>query len=255
MDKIANHLEKNAYIYETHLHTSEGSACGKNKAEDIVKAYKAAGYAGIITTDHFFYGNTAVDRSLPWDEWVRSFCKGYEIAKEAGDKTGLQVFFGWESGYNGTEFLIYGLDKDWLLAHPQIRDADIPTQHRLVREGGGIVVQAHPFREAGYIPEIRLFPEDVDGVEGVNATHTGLTKRCMGHPEFNDRALAYARKHNLPVTAGSDQHSTDMIYGGMVFNRRLADVQDFIHAVLHREAVELLNGNPVSHLFSQKNTL
>lgn len=252
MDKNVIYHENETYIYETHLHTSEGSACGRDQAEDIVRAYKAAGYTGIITTDHFFYGNTAVDRSLPWTEWVRLFCRGYENAREAGERVGLQVFFGWESGYNGTEFLVYGLDKDWLLAHPEIRDADIPAQHRLVREGGGIVVQAHPFREAGYIPEIRLFPEDVDGVEGVNATHTGLTKRCMGHPEFNRRALDYAKTHNLPLTAGSDQHSTDMIYGGMVFNRKLADVQDFIHAVIRREAVELLDGNPVSPLFSQK---
>ena len=48
----------NRYIYETHLHTSEGSACGHAKAVDIVHAYKDAGYTGIIITDHFFYGNT-----------------------------------------------------------------------------------------------------------------------------------------------------------------------------------------------------
>ena len=48
---------KDKYIYETHLHTSEGSACGRSKAADIVHAYKAAGYTGIIITDHFFYGN------------------------------------------------------------------------------------------------------------------------------------------------------------------------------------------------------
>lgn len=41
------------YIYETHLHTSEGSACGRSRAIDIVDAYKAAGYTGIIITDHF----------------------------------------------------------------------------------------------------------------------------------------------------------------------------------------------------------
>lgn len=54
----------------------------------------------------FLYGNTAVDRSLPWKDWVEQFCKGYEHAKEEGGKIGLQVFFGWESGYHGTEFLI-----------------------------------------------------------------------------------------------------------------------------------------------------
>lgn len=79
------------------------------------------GYAGIVVTDHFFYGNTAVDRSLPWKDWVEQFCKGYEHAKEEGDKIGLQVFFGWESGYHGTEFLIYGLNKEWLFEHPETK--------------------------------------------------------------------------------------------------------------------------------------
>lgn len=82
----------NRYIYETHLHTSEGSACGRAKAVDIVHAYKDAGYTGIIITDHFFYGNTAVDRSLPWKDWVNGFCKGYENALEEGRRVGLQVF-------------------------------------------------------------------------------------------------------------------------------------------------------------------
>ncbi len=235
---------KERYIYETHLHTSEGSACGRSKAVDIVHAYKDAGYTGIIITDHFFYGNTAIDRSLPWNEWVQGFCKGYENALEEGERIGLQVFFGWESGYKGTEFLIHGLDKEWLLAHPEIRDADVQTQYELVHAGGGMVIHAHPFREASYIPEIRLFPEYVDGAEVVNATHSGTLarSRCIGHPEFNDRALAYANEHHLAMTAGSDQHSTEMVYGGMVFERRLKDSHDFIKAVLGGEAAELLDG-------------
>lgn len=235
-------MNVNGYLYETHMHTSEASACARCTGAEMARAYKKAGYTGIIITDHFFYGNTAVDRRLPWKEWVERFCLGYENAKAEGDKIGLQVFFGWESGYQGTEFLVYGLDKEWLLAHPQIVHASVDEQFALVHEGGGIVSHAHPFREEDYIPEIRLFPEYVDAVEGVNAMHSGDVSDAHKNPLFNERALAYGREHGLPFTAGSDQHSTVMIGGGMVFPRRLADVHDFTQAVLNREAVKLLDG-------------
>ena len=39
------------------------------------------------------------------------FSSGYENVKKEGDKIGLSVFFGWEANYQGTEFLIFGLDK------------------------------------------------------------------------------------------------------------------------------------------------
>lgn len=236
-------MDNKYYIYETHMHTSEGSACGMCSGAEMARAYKAAGYSGIIITDHFFYGNTAADRSLPWEEWVNAFCLGYENAKKEGDRIGLNVFFGWESGYNATEFLIYGLDKQWLLTHPEIKDATIPEQLELVHNGGGIVIQAHPFREAPYVPIIRVAYKDVDGMEGVNATHSGLASRCHNHPEFNTRAIEFATSHNFPMTAGSDQHTTEMIYGGMVFDHPINSIHEFTKAVMNRDAVELLDGS------------
>lgn len=238
-------MSDNVFLYETHMHTSESSACAHNTGAEMARAYKEAGYTGIIVTDHFFYGNTAVNRRLPWSEWVEQFCLGYEHAREEGEKIGLQVFFGWEAGYHGTEFLIYGLDKEWLLAHPEIKEASVEEQYTLVHEGGGIVSHAHPYREEDYIPEIRLYPEYVDAVEGVNAMHSSDVSNAHKNPLFNERALAYGREHNLPFTAGSDQHTTRMIGGGMVFRRRLSDIHDFSRAVLSGEAVELLDGTKV----------
>ena len=37
-----------------------------------------------------------------------------------GDEIGLQVFFGWEETFDGQDFLIYGLDKEWMLKHPEM---------------------------------------------------------------------------------------------------------------------------------------
>lgn len=220
------------YAYETHLHTSQGSACGRSSADDMARACKEAGYTGIIVTDHFFYGNTAVDRNLPWEEWVEGYCSGYELAKETGDKIGLQVFFGWESGYQGTDFLIYGLDKQWLLEHPEIRDATVEEQYELVHRAGGMVIHAHPFREEFYIPQVRLFPDYVDGVEVLNASHAVKFPGPDGISLFDRRAMDYAQEHNFPRTGGSDIHSVDLIGGGMAFAEKLNDIRDYMAAVL-----------------------
>ena len=47
-------METQRYVYETHMHTSEASACAGSTGTQMARAYKAAGYTGIIVTDHFF---------------------------------------------------------------------------------------------------------------------------------------------------------------------------------------------------------
>lgn len=113
------------YLYETHMHTSQASACARATGAQMAQAAKEAGYTGVIITDHNWYGNSCIDRSLPWREWVEQFCIGYEDARAKGEEIGLDVFFGYESCYKGTEFLIYGVDKAWMIAHPEIREASI----------------------------------------------------------------------------------------------------------------------------------
>ena len=108
------------YKYETHLHTKHGSACATISGKGQALEYKHAGYTGIIITEHFFRGNTCIPKDLPWEERINLFCRGYEEAKYYGDKIGLQVFFGWEETYDGQDFLVYGLDKEWLLNHPEV---------------------------------------------------------------------------------------------------------------------------------------
>ena len=229
------------FVYETHLHTSQGSACGNNTGREMAIAHKEAGYTGIIVTDHFFYGNTAVDRELPWQDWVHQYCAGYRDALSVSKELDLDVFFGWESGYNGTEFLVYGLDEEWLVNHPEIKDATVKEQYELVHKDGGIVFQAHPYREEFYIPEVRLFPDDVDGVEVFNACN----KLTDGRDLYNEKAAKYALEHDFPTTCGSDIHCNVPLMSGTSFNRRLTGIDDFIDMVMSRncEMIELSKYN------------
>ena len=230
------------FLYETHMHTSESSACARSTGKEMARAAKDRGYTGIIITDHSWYGNNAIDSSLPWKEWVEQFCRGYENAKEEGDRIGLDVFFGYESGYHGTEFLVFGVDKAWLIAHPEIKDATVRQQYCLIHEAKGLVIQAHPFRVADYIEQFRQFPEDVDGVEGINGAHSSPLSVSHNHPEFDRQAIAYAKENHLPLTAGSDIHRKELFGCGMAFQRRLGSIEDFCQAVREKEDYLLTDG-------------
>ena len=87
------------YRYETHLHTSQASACASSSGDEYIEAYIKAGYSGIIVTDHFFQGNTCVPNheQETWENRVNQYCSGYEKALEKAkeiniaNKTGILV--------------------------------------------------------------------------------------------------------------------------------------------------------------------
>ena len=214
------------YRYETHMHTMEASACANSSAADMADKYKAEGYDGIFIADHFFNGNSAVPRDLPWDERIELYCAGYENALKRGKEIGLDVFFGIEYGNGGSDFLIYGLDKQWLLDHDYILDMGLTQFLELARSEGAFAVQAHPFRDYPYIRSTVHCPHFVDAIEIINASHPLDTP-------FNDRAAEFARWYDLPVTAGSDAHNTtDRWYGGGVVSEMpFKSYKDYAEAV------------------------
>ena len=81
------------YKYETHLHTSQASACASASGDDYIEKYIQAGYAGIIVTDHFFQGNTCVPNheQETWENRVNQYCSGYEKALKKQKKSILQI--------------------------------------------------------------------------------------------------------------------------------------------------------------------
>lgn len=225
------------YKYETHMHTSEGSACSNSTAAEMADKYKAEGYTGIFVTDHFFNGNSSVPQELPWKERIERYCMGYENALKRGKEIGLDVFFGFEYGNGQADFLTYGLDGEWLYEHPEILDMTVPEYIRLARAYGGMVIHAHPFREEEYIHSFTLCPRYEDGVEIINASNR--------LSEFNDRAKAYAQWYDLPVTGGSDSHNTTGRFypGGIVTDHKITCPEDYIRVVKERKILRILDRN------------
>lgn len=237
------------YLYETHMHTNLVSACAWNTPEEMALAAKKAGYAGIFITEHNWRGNSCIDRSIPWPQWIDRMAQSYYDAKKVGDEIGLSVFFAYEAGFfdlphHGAEFLIYGLTPEWLKAHPELRDMDAPEHLALVRGAGAMAVHAHPFRWAPYIPQVFLLPEHVDAVEAINAAHSNSRYGAERAPCDAD-AIAYARQHDFPMTAGSDIHNSDLLGGGVAFKRPITSVADYCRAILGREDYVLTNGESV----------
>ncbi len=213
------------YRYDTHVHTSEASRCGKMSGAEMVHYYKKNGYDGIFITDHFVNGSTRTTQDMSWEEKIHVFCSGYESARAEGERVGLDVFFGLEYNFKFTEFLVYGLDREWLLAHPDCDKLDLRDFSALAHEAGAFVVHAHPFRIRPYIKAIRLFPDCVDAVEVMNAAH-------LDDMPHDRRAEWYASEFDLPRTAGSDNHVVNQRYlGGIEVESKFNSFEDYRDAV------------------------
>lgn len=223
------------YKYETHLHTFPVSRCAIATVRESLTYYKRLGYAGVFITNHFLDGNVNIDRTKPYKEQLDFYFSDYEQALEIGSTLGIQVFVGVELSYRGTDFLIYGLDKDWFLAHPEIMEMKKSDELIFMMESGALVIQAHPFREESYIDHVRLFPRCVHGIEIENACRTAKENRF---------AKIYAEHYDLLPFAGSDNHcgpdQTNL--AGVYFTAPIENEEDFVEKVKSGQA-EIFTSN------------
>ena len=216
------------YRYETHMHTLPVSRCARYSVRENLEFYRSLGYDGIFITNHFLDGNINIDKSLPYEEKVEFYFSDYYEALKLSQEIGIKVFLGVEISYRGTDFLIYGLDKEWFLAHPEIMDMKKSEELPFLASHGALVIQAHPYRQDRHIDHIRLFPHCIEGVETVNACRTELENRM---------ADIYADAYGFVKTAGTDNHIGSRItrLAGMESDTPLTDEADFIRRIRNGE--------------------
>ena len=212
------------FKYETHLHTWPVSKCAKADIYATIDFYKNLGYDGIFITNHFLDGNINIDSQASYKEKIEFYFSDYEKGIEYVKTVGLKVFVGVELSCKGTDFLIYGLDKEWYLKHPEIEKMRASELLPFFMEHGALVIQAHPYREAGYIDHIRLFPRCVHGVEVINSCRTLFE---------NQMAKNYADSYELIEFAGSDNHVGRKLkyLAGMCSDHPLVNEADFVEKV------------------------
>lgn len=94
-----------------------------------------------------------------------------------------------------------------------------------IKAQDGIIVIPHPFDE---MRSSAFYPNDecasiIDCIEGFNS-------RCV-FQKYNDKAVEYANKYNLPIVAGSDAHFENEI--GNAGN--ITEYDDLKEAILHKD--------------------
>ena len=202
------------YKYELHMHTMETSRCGHVRAADQVRTYHSLGYQGLCVTDHLhdLYLDL-MDCHDDWQECVRRYLYGYHLAKQEGERLGMDVIFGVELRFpeNDSDYLIYGIDENWLYHNPYICRMDHKSFFERYKNEV-LIIHAHPYR---YCDEV--FYDSVHGLEVVNCNPR--------HDSRNELALALAKANpHLYRTVGSDAHRTgDEGRAAILTERRIRD--------------------------------
>ena len=225
------------YKYETHLHTFPMSKCSVADSETSLQFYRDIGYDGVFVSNHFGFKNIGVD-GLTYEDIVNRFFDDVEISKEIGRRIGLKVFSGLEHGKHGADFLVYGVGREFFLQNPDFAEIDILDRLTRIKEAGGLIIHAHPFRTPRNPREVRIFPYHVEGVEVYNANREGQ------HPEL---AAMYAKSYGLPEFAGTDNHQAGKHpqLGGMQCKTPVVDEEDFIAKFRAGELCTFLEDNPL----------
>lgn len=212
------------YKYELHSHTSEVSPCGRITADDSVMMHKKVGYQGLVITDHFHREFFSSLGDLSWSAKIDSFLKGYRSAVASGIREDIDVLLGFEIRFDdsGNDFLVYGVEDDFLYKHPDLYMADLPYLRRVTDAYGGMLIfQAHPFRK-GCRP-----PEDLSLIDGMEVFNGNPR-----HNSYNFRARETAVKNALLLLSGSDFHmAEDLGLGGMRLPGRISTQSEMTGAL------------------------
>ncbi len=209
------------FQYDMHVHTCPCSGGGSDIRKHI-DALIEKGFAGMVVTNHFYYGDNRIDRKLPWDRFVDAYRQDYLYGLSYARERDFDLLFGVEEHVgDGREILIYGVTPDFLSAHPELKMASAEVYAEAVHAAGGMVFQSHPYRASRYVR--KPFPLEcldvMDGIEVYNQAND---------PAWNESAKALAEKEGFLVVAGSDAHDTDVARAGIAANERIRTNEDLV---------------------------
>ncbi len=183
-------------LIDLHAHTSGISTCCRVPAPDIVKAAKEIGLDGIVLSNHY---QKSYIKDGDCAAFAKRYVEEYRYAKECGDAVGFRVFYGMEvtmEQHSGAHILVYGLEPSFTLQYPALFNLPLSELYPLVKNNGGMLVQAHPFRNG------KDMLQDLAYLDGVEAN---------SHPLYDAthvvRLTEIAQNAGLILTSGGDFHA------------------------------------------------
>lgn len=228
------------YKTELHCHSNIVSFCGRISPAEIVERYVSHGYTSLVLTEHINHPAFTAPHYTGGDtleDCAEFFYSGYRSLVEAA-KGKLHILLAAELCFDrsGTDYLIYGVEKEHLPMLISLLDGRLDDISKRVREAGMLFVQAHPFRNGIKVTN----PALLDGVEVYN-----------GHPYIdcrNDFAHLWAERYGLIATSGTDTHHPDRpINGGIVTDFPITTNAELL-AVLKSGNYALLENGEVTSL-------
>ena len=164
---------------DLHVHCQERSSCGKASEEAQVQAAIAAGLDAIVFTDHH--------RLVPLER-LEALNQQYAP---------FRIFGGIEISSQGEDFLVLGL------RHPELESPDwsYPALYQFVRQHGGYIAMAHPFRYRANI-ELDIDQYIPDAIEA-------RSPNTPADQEIHIREIA--ARLGMPVLFNSDAHTTERL--------------------------------------------
>ena len=213
------------YKYELHAHTSECDLVAKLSGGALVRAYADQGYSGMVITDHYFsiffdWFREELD-GKSHKEIIDRWLRGYESARNEGEKIGFTVLPGAEVRIDGTinDYLVYGLEIEDLYRLPLLNRMNSIDEVRDILPAQTCVVHAHPFRENMTVRD----PGRFFGIE----VHNGGTDAFR-----NQLAKVWAEHYGKAMTSGSDCHGPWAVgKGGIITKNPIYTPTDLVQVL------------------------